>query len=254
MKKEVGAPTLVFNFWQRLTNTKILNVALCVGTLGVGVALYFSCRKRNFNKFRSISEIQCATHINGISITELERRAKPINDNTTDETWNCRSFDGFLGEGEKLKNVLIADWQLVQSLNISHHWIAATIESVLMMTESKRSEMKLGHMTPVMIEYQSDFPNSKAQQLVVERKIYMGDQFSLFYNEDFPNSVLCKKWNEEYIITNLTSKLSVIIAGNYEVGIVNFIEHLGFYEGGGSHNPYRIDPKKIFTLITGIEK
>lgn len=41
------------------------------------------------------------------------------------------------------------------------------------------------------------------------------------------------------------------LVGGLRGGIINYIENFGFYEGGGSQNPYRVDPDKLYTLLTG---
>jgi hypothetical protein len=52
------------------------------------------------------TDIDTWTEINGITIEQIEKRAKPIGDNTADVEWRYRSFDGFLGMDESLKGVI----------------------------------------------------------------------------------------------------------------------------------------------------
>ncbi len=45
---------------------------------------------------------------------------------------------------------------------------------------------------------------------------------------------VCTRRSVEYEIKNLANGLSVCIGGDHESGVVNYIEHYGFYEGGGT--------------------
>ena len=59
------------------------------------------------------------------------------------------------------------------------------------------------------------------------------------------------QWNEEYTIENTILKLKIKLAGNTENGIIQYIERLGFFEGGSTANDYRIDPTILMAILTG---
>lgn len=52
------------------------------------------------------NDIDSWTEINGIPIEQIEKRGKPIGDNTTDAEWRYRSFDGFIGKEESFKTLI----------------------------------------------------------------------------------------------------------------------------------------------------
>jgi hypothetical protein len=56
-------------------------------------------------------------------------------------------------------------------------------------------------------------------------------------------------WNTEYEFHNDALNLSIKVAGSPTSGIIRFIEHLGFFEGGGTRNPYRIDPAMLLAVL-----
>jgi hypothetical protein len=75
----------------------------------------------------------------------------------------------------------------------------------------------------------------------------------------------------EYRVENVHSGLTLCIGGDREKGLVTYIHHYGFYEGGGmiapffllslhvplttlhpgASNEYRIDPALLLALLTG---
>eukprot|EP01126_Amoeba_proteus_P021541 TRINITY_DN218_c0_g1_i12.p1 TRINITY_DN218_c0_g1~~TRINITY_DN218_c0_g1_i12.p1 ORF type:complete len:153 (-),score=7.42 TRINITY_DN218_c0_g1_i12:509-967(-) len=58
------------------------------------------------SKIASISDVESLSQINGLPITEIERRARALLDKTEDPTcWRCRSSSGFLGPGTTHKNL-----------------------------------------------------------------------------------------------------------------------------------------------------
>jgi hypothetical protein len=50
-----------------------------------------------------------------------------------------RSFDGFLAEGEKLKEVIRKDREQLAKLSLSHSQVASLLRTVLSQVELKRS-------------------------------------------------------------------------------------------------------------------
>ncbi len=217
--------------------------------------------------FKSLEEIDTVCVINGLPIDQIEKRSMPLQDKTRDpEEWRFRSFDGFLAENEKFKDVVKADWKTVQLLGTSHHELASNIRDLLALVESKRTTENLGVMTSITVDFTAHISSQtcKSQRLHVSHQLYNGYQYSLFYNSNNETSLSNTKWYEEYLIQNMESKLSVKIAGNGTVGIVEciqcnskscvtlvYIDYMGFYEGGGVKNNYRVDPLILFAVLTG---
>ena len=44
--------------------------------------------------------------------------------------------------------------------------------------------------------------------------------------------------------------MSILVGGNEKHGIIQYIQLLGFYEGGGVANPYRINPRILVAILT----
>ena len=55
--------------------------------------------------------------INGVSVAEIERRARCIEDNKADALWRVRSFEGFLGANESLRECLMLSWLFFSSVS-----------------------------------------------------------------------------------------------------------------------------------------
>jgi len=196
--------------------------------------------------------VEALSDINGVSLEEIERRACTIPDNTTDPDWQYRSFDGFLAPDESFKDVIKHDWGAVEVLGTSHSELAQQLRNIISAVEAKRKIHKQGPMATVTIAYSpcSERPDVRVV-LEVSRNIFAGYQYSLFYNSSLERSVHNTKWNEEYIVVNTQLGLSIKISGNANVGIVDYIDRFGFYEGGDIRNPYRIDPHVLSAVITG---
>jgi len=210
---------------------------------------------------QSINDIRNIKEINGLTIEEIERRARPISDNTTDRDWRFRSFEGFLSKTERFYEVLEQDWTTVYyCLETTHQRMARHLKFIIQTVEEKRSRENLGAMRPILLEYYcADLVSSKnsggntssKQRFLVSRQVFNGDQYSLFYNENLENSEWNTKWREEYLIENMDVGLRIKVAGNASIGSIDYIERLGFYEGGGSENSYRVDPNTLYCVLTG---
>ncbi|EFA77204.1 hypothetical protein PPL_12412 [Heterostelium album PN500] len=147
---------------------------------------------------RSIEDIDRIDSINNLSIEEIERRSKKIDDNTTDaQTWRVRSFEGYLGVNESFKDRLRKDWQLVEQWNqlfsshpITHTKIASILKDIIAICELNRQHSGLGPMTPIEIDYCTPhelllLPHQQViqQKLRITKQLYNGFQYSLFYND-----------------------------------------------------------------------
>lgn len=80
----------------------------------------------------------------------------------------------------------------------------------------------------------------------------MSPQYSLFWNEEIVDSRWNEQWNCEYHFRNKSNNLEFLIGGNQDIGVIHYIEWLGFFEGGHPDNMYRLDPFVVMGCLTGI--
>jgi hypothetical protein len=66
--------------------------------------------------------------INSLPLTEIERRAKPLQDKTTDPTWRYRCFDGFIGENEKFLDIISNDTKSLTKYGVDHTDVAKMLK------------------------------------------------------------------------------------------------------------------------------
>lgn len=154
--------------------------------------------------------------------------------------------------------VLKEDWtSCIQHLNIKPFHLAKELKRLLVEVEKIRKQEERGPMSIIYLQFQSTLPSTTnspftSQELVISHQLFNGFQYSLFWNPNFPeNSGLNTSWNEEYGITNTKLGLSIKLAGNDKVGLVEYIERFGFFEGGGVSNAYRVDPHILHAILTG---
>ncbi|MDP2436353.1 MAG: hypothetical protein Q8P67_11455 [archaeon] len=181
---------------------------------------------------------------NGLGLKEIQRRARVLKDRTEDPlTWRYRSSSGFLGEEELLEDVISKDEQLVRELGSSHLELADMLASVV------SSARALDEAEQRMPERVLSF---RGQQLHVTCQPYMSPQFSLFWNEAAAGSVHNTSWSAEYHISHPgLPGYSLLVGGDDRRGSIDFIRHLGFYQGGAPLNDYRLDPSLLLAILTG---
>jgi len=213
-------------------------------------------RKQIFHPIRTLDDLESLETINGLSLKEIETRARPIDDNTTDpQNWKYRSFDGFLGHDEFFKQIIREDFHTLQKLGSNADMMSECLKKIILIVQEKRTQENLGMMTPVTIDFTFEnlgFKTFPTQKLTVTRQMFSGFQYSLFWNEDPLENELNTSWNEDFVIENTTNHLKVKVAGNEQVGLVDYIHRFGFFEGGGVRNEYRIFPELLWTVLTGI--
>ncbi len=191
------------------------------------------------------AQIETLTSINGISINEIENRARP----------GGLSYAGFIGENENFKEVLKKDWETVEKLNVTHLELADHLANIISIAKSADRSSKRGIFDPIVIEYRtqdlkgntisSDAPQ-KLEVLLLQTK---GAQEDLFGpNDDSQREVNTpKRWNEEDSVKNMVNGVELFLNS----GILSYIREFGFYEGGGKQNRYRVDPMQVIALLTG---
>lgn len=142
----------------------------------------------------------------------------------------------------------------VKSLSLNHEIIALHIKSILEKAQEERKKQNKGPDSIVEIEYNSNLHNAKPQRIKVTHKTYLSPQWSLFKNYDHDENNLTEDdlmcWKDESTIENIETGISILVGGNSSSGVVKYIEKYGFYEGG-LLNEYRIDPRILYSIITG---
>jgi hypothetical protein len=148
--------------------------------------------------FRRDRTFKSLSSINGLSVQEIERRAARIDDNKSDKLARFRSFEGFLAPSEPLATLLARDWRsVVVELQSSHEELAQHVVALLVQVESARTNAGRGAMATVNVDFDTRkqplcsklLKCDKPVSLVVSRKVYAGDQYSLFANPDAHTSI-----------------------------------------------------------------
>jgi hypothetical protein len=237
--------------------------------------------------FARSADFSTLEHINGLTVSEIERRARRIVDKRSDELWRVRSTDGFLGADQTLRGVLAEDWHtVVTQLRLTHQLLAHHLIAVLRNTELERARLGRGPAATISLVYDTSDMNAdcalrcdKPVHLLVSKQLYAGRQFSLFarsvktelearvlddlgdddddeaVDDESANVDDMMAWNAEYTIENVALKLRVLIGGTVARdgtarGVPSYIERFGFYEGGDD-NAYRVPPLVLIAVLSG---
>ena len=89
-------------------------------------------------------------------------------------------------------------------------------------------------------------------ELLITRSVFMSPQYSVFFNAECESSEWNDTWDMDYHFTNPLLKLSILIGGDGTHGVVNLIDRLCFFEGGGVANQYRVDPLVLTAVLCGV--
>ncbi len=163
--------------------------------------------------------IKRLTSLNGRSISELEQVMRPAAETSADEG----SDAGFLGEDERLLDVLVMDnAYVVDELGLNHQDLARPLLIIAhyAMRHANRDGVRIRH---------------GALNLRVSILRTRGYQISPFLDGT--------KTNTDVTIKNLDDGKEL----KYSLLVPLMIERYGFYEGRGT--PYRVDPKTVVGLF-----
>lgn len=212
---------------------------------------YFECERINPSPFlKSSEEIAQLTSINGLSIEKIEERARP----------GGFSQVGFLEKEESFLEVLKRDWKTVEDLGTSFAELAAHVRNILKLAYVQRKRI---------IEYNPECVEGNTLKVDIQRYNVMllstrGYQYDIF-TQTLNSSHFLKPqnylksdqttqevsipnvWSDEPIITNLSNNKSITTPQ----GTLGYFEELGFCEGGSNSNPYRLDPQRVYSVLTG---
>lgn len=191
-------------------------------------------------------EIDQLQEINGVSIEEIEKRARPLS----------FSACGFLGENESFKDVLKNDWQMLHENKITYEELGRHLRKIITIGERARNEHKIPDFFSVLIDYRTKdlegntLFSEKSQPITVLCVETKGEpQYDIFRPHDLYKKTLdtLDIWADEIILQNRNLNITLRLTS----GSLAYIEHMGFFEGGGDSNPYRNDPAKILAVLTG---
>lgn len=189
------------------------------------------------------SQLDNLKSINGLTLEQIEARARP----------GAFSQSGFIGKDESFIEVLKKDWETVESLKVTHEQLATHLKNIINCAQRYKSPYH-NHANPEAFEYSSedlkDFLTEDGPQMVeVFLNYTRGQQDDLFEPIDPTQREVDtpQGWNEEIVVKNPSNGIELRL----NTGILSYIREFGFYEGGGDENPYRVDPRKVMSLLTG---
>jgi hypothetical protein len=223
------------------------------------------------------------TSFNGLAVTEIERRCRPLLDAGADGSplyddeelakhpdesefvdllRSMRSRCGFLAFGESLAECIESDRVLCQSLNVEREALLARLRSLVEQFEAAvAASSSVGSIVTREMKLGDD-----NVALLVTRIESRGFQRSPFVNldSDSPDSA----WNVEYHILNRAlapGNVTLKIGGSLRFGALQFVEQYAFFGGGGGaaalravnaghapvRNEYRLDPALTLAVLSG---
>lgn len=170
--------------------------------------------------------IVALTHINGISISELEERMRP--NQFEGMGFGMYSYDGFLGDNESLIEVLLKANRIVKENGYTHQQLADWMELAINAWQNQEGKFeyygmkfKVSYMGTVSAGQESPFRNSKVEQ--------------------DPET---QDWDGEYEIRNLTTGRWI----KFTPPLPHWVRNWGFYEG--FETPYHVSPQGLIDLFT----
>ena len=195
------------------------------------------------NTFRTFDDMNTASQINGVPMSNLTARALPHNATTVDMKYRtsrtisrvsdqaidecvgmCQalppselsSFSGFIAENQTLRSVLENDWNFVHTvLNSTHTEIAGHLDAILSDPACHHNSMIPN--TPCEITYDSrNLPGntiaqpSGPQKVAVVQMVTNGCQCSMFWNYQNPTTDWGNDgWACTYTLTNIRTGVSI---------------------------------------------
>merc|ERR1719336_3498221 len=167
-------------------------------------------------------------------------------DNLTDWMLST-SFSGYVAQSETFLQVVAGDWDTVcGALGTSHVELAAHVRRL--MGKGSGSEVYSYDVTSLP---ENTLPQNGTQLIRVTKRQTNGFQLSMFETPEDPDS-FNDQWSCTWYLENLRSGIKIMFGANCDPpfrGQVDWIERLGFYEG---HTGYRLDPRQLVTLLTGV--
>lgn len=158
--------------------------------------------------------IRSLTELNGRPIADLESDMRP------GATGEGSSDAGFLGENEKLLEVLASDNDLVlNELRLNHQQVARHLRILAALAPDDET-------TEIAYE---------GRRFRIAVQAWRGDQLSPFHDGT--------KTNQDVTVTNVETGAKL----EYSLLVPDMIERYGFYEGKGT--PYRVDPQQVVEVL-----
>lgn len=228
-------------------------------------------------KIARVEDILKVTSFNGIPVEEIEKRCEPLEDRSKSSDWKNRSSEGFLGRGEKLLPLIYSDSRDITTLlgAPGAAAIASSLRRIIGDATEIRKSRGLSAWCPVVIGPWRLSHSSPPQSITVESMRFNAPQVSPFCpvrgsvsginpSPDFGETGLITAeteeerrfammaggpdgWDVDHVITNNEVGVSITVAE----GVIGFIGEIGFFEGGGDLNPYRVDPVLLSAVLGG---
>lgn len=172
------------------------------------------------------SLIRRLNSINKQTIQELEQKMKPSHG----------SESGFLGEKEKLLDILVKDNDFVLSQGLTHQSLAEPLKVARTFAHEENHKLidlvgKIDLMELLEMQNKGNVMQYEGYKYQVKMISYRGIQNSPFNDNT--------KTNCDVIITNIDNKENLAFSGL----VPDMIERYGFYEG--KETPYRVEPSQI---------
>ena len=202
----------------------------CFSTLFHSFSSFFfrSNKKRMSLCIETRSEIDNIIEINGNPVSFIDSLCFPLEDRHQDEKyWRRRSSAGFITkECESVLNVMKEDWICVEEiLKTTHIELVRKLRQIISGERPEYIQVQHHRFNAPQWSPFGCFPMTvtfkDGKQTTSNKEIEISDH----------------NWDDEYVLINKTIGLEIVVAS----GVIDFIECLGFYEGGNS-NPYRVDP------------
>jgi len=121
---------------------------------------------------------------------------------------------------------------VLKDFGITHISIASKLRQVIEQCENIRKNQNAGLHAPITLTTPAlklPMKNSDSVTLTLIHRTFMGAQHSLF-----SSSIHKSSWNDEYKIISPSLELNILVGGNTNSGVIEYIEKYGFYEGGGA--------------------
>jgi hypothetical protein len=210
----------------------------------------------------SFDHLSQLTHLHGLPISEIERRARP----------GSYSRCGFLDSRESFKEVMDRDWKIVQAMGFTHVQLADYLRKSQSGTNFKLDDTLNAFISEVC-KSQSIFQRFIHFIKFYYKNLSVNCISSIF--SGFSNMVVCyqntirietnglsscgfqedifenpasgypgERWGDCPTLTNSNGQKLLISTGG-----INYIERYGFYQGS---TPFRINPIEAIAIVTGL--
>ena len=190
------------------------------------------------NKVNTQESIKLLTHINGIQISELERRMRP----NKYEGTGCGmySYDGFIGQEESLIDSLARANRVVTENGYTHQELSNWLSQAVATHEDPAIEH-----TP---QYSKRFTLNGMDFDISYLSTVSRGQESPFQNPEVEGDEEQEGWEGNYILKNITTGRAL----EFTPQIPRWVQKWGFYEG--FETPHHVNPQMIIDIFNKTDR